>query len=101
MDSELTTLSASELARLVRGREVSPVEVVAAHLGRVERLNPQLNAVVTLAPDTLERAREVEAALMRGETLGALGGVPLTVKDTIEVRGLRATSGSKTRAEYV
>ncbi|HEU4594288.1 MAG TPA: amidase, partial [Pyrinomonadaceae bacterium] len=98
MSDELTNFSAVRLATMMRRREVSPVEVVAAHLARVERLNPELNAVVTLAPDALERAGEVEAALMRGEDVGALCGVPVTVKDTIEVRGLRATSGSKPRA---
>jgi amidase len=101
MSEELTNLSATRLAGMMRRREVSPVEVVRAHLGRIERLNPQLNAVVALAPDALERAGEVEASLMRGAAAGALCGVPMTVKDTIEVRGLRATGGSKPRAGYV
>jgi amidase len=56
---------------------------------------------VTLAPDALERAREAEAAVTRGEELGPLHGVPLTVKDTVDVRDLRATCGSRVRAEYV
>jgi Asp-tRNA(Asn)/Glu-tRNA(Gln) amidotransferase A subunit family amidase len=100
-DERLTTYTTARLAELMRRREVSPVEVVEAHLGRIERLNPELNAVVTVAPDALERAREAEAALTRGGTVGPLCGVPVTVKDTIEVRGLRATSGSKARADYV
>ena len=54
---ELTRLSAVELGRLIRAREVSPVEVVEAYLRRIESLNPTLNAVVTLAPDALEHAR--------------------------------------------
>jgi Asp-tRNA(Asn)/Glu-tRNA(Gln) amidotransferase A subunit family amidase len=99
-DEGLTTLTAARLAELMRRREVSPVEVVEAHLGRIERLNPNINAVVALAPDALERAREAEAALMSGEAKGSLCGVPLTVKDTIEARGMRATSGSKARAGY-
>ena len=56
---------------------------------------------MTLAPDALERAREAEAAVTRGEELGPLHGVPLTVKDTVDVRDLRATCGSRVRAEYV
>lgn len=64
-------------------------------------LNPRLNAVVTLAPDALERAREVEEALMRGGPAGLLAGVPVTVKDTIDVRGLRTTGGSRLRAGRV
>jgi Asp-tRNA(Asn)/Glu-tRNA(Gln) amidotransferase A subunit family amidase len=98
---ELTCLSAVELGRLIRARAVSPVELVEAYLRRIESVNPTLNAVVTLAPDALERAREAEAAVVRGETLGALHGVPVTLKDTIEARGLRTTCGSRVRAEYV
>lgn len=96
----LSRYSATRLAELIRGREVSPVEVVEAHLRRIEELNPRLNAVVTLAPDALTRAREAESAIMRGEAVGALHGVPLTVKDTIETKGLRTTSGSPMRAAY-
>lgn len=97
----LTQLSATKLAALIRGRRVSPVEVVEAYLRRIEQANPQLNAVVTLAPDALERAREAEEALTRGERLGPLHGVPLTIKDTIETRGLRTAFGSRVRADYV
>jgi Asp-tRNA(Asn)/Glu-tRNA(Gln) amidotransferase A subunit family amidase len=86
---------------MLRSRAVSPVEVVEAYLARIERLNPQLNAVVALAEDARERAREIEAALMRGDHVGRLAGVPVTVKDTIEVRGLRTTFGSRLRADYV
>lgn len=101
MSEELTTLSASRLAELMRRREVSPVEVVEAHLRRLETHNPALNAVVTVAADVLERAREAEAALRRGDAAGALHGVPLTIKDTFDVRGVRSTCGSRLRAEFV
>ncbi|HKS26174.1 MAG TPA: amidase [Pyrinomonadaceae bacterium] len=96
--SELTSLSATGLAGLIRAREVSPVEAVEAYLARIESLNGALNAIVTLAPDALERAREMEAAVMRGDETGALHGVPVTVKDTFDVAGLRSTSGSRLRA---
>ena len=96
---ELTRMSATELGRLMRAREVSPVEVVAAYLRRIESVNPALNALVSLAPDALARAREAEA--VRSETVGSLHGVPITVKDTIDVRGLRTTCGSRVRAEHV
>jgi amidase len=98
---ELTRLSAVKLAAMIRGREVSPVEVVEAHLHRIERLNPKLNAIVTLAPDALDRAREAERALTGGDEVGALHGVPLTIKDTIETEGLKTTSGTRLRAEHV
>ncbi|HEX8473324.1 MAG TPA: amidase [Pyrinomonadaceae bacterium] len=101
MKDELTRLSATRLAELVRTRAVSPVEVVEAHLRRIEEANPQLNAIVTLAPDALDCARRAESALMRGEAFGRLHGVPVTVKDTIETGGLRTTYGSRLRAEHV
>jgi amidase len=101
MSDELTKLSATKLSALIRARAVSPVEVVEAYLRRVEKLNPQLNAIVTLSPDALERAREAEAAIMRGGDVGMLHGVPLTIKDTIETKGLRTTSGSMFRAQHV
>jgi Asp-tRNA(Asn)/Glu-tRNA(Gln) amidotransferase A subunit family amidase len=99
--NELTQHSATRLAELIRTRGVSPVEVVEAHLRRIDELNPGLNALVTLAPDALDRAREAESAIMRGGQVGPLHGVPLTIKDTIETKGLRTTSGSLVRAQFV
>ncbi|MDX6610886.1 MAG: amidase [Blastocatellia bacterium] len=98
---ELTSQSASRLAELIRTRVISPVEVVAAHLQRIERVNPQLNAIVTLAPDARTRAREAEARVMNGDKLGVLHGVPLTIKDTIETAGLRTTGGSLINEDFV
>lgn len=88
-------------ARMIRERKVSPVEIAEAHLERIAALNPALNAIVTLAPDVLERAKQAEAALMRGDSVGALHGVPVTIKDTIETAGLRSTSGSVLRQDFV
>jgi len=101
LSEELTKLSAAKLAAMIRAREVSPVEVVEAHLRLMESLNPRLNAVVTHASNAIDLAREAEAAVMRGEGVGALLGVPLTVKDTIETRGMRTACGSKLRAGHV
>jgi amidase len=98
---ELTRLSAKKLGALMRAREASPVEVMEAYLHRIERLNPKLNAIVTLAPDALERARESESEIMRGREVGVLHGVPITIKDTIETRGLKTTSGVMLRAEHI
>ena len=98
---ELTANSACQLALLIRTRTVSPVEVVEAHLQRIERLNPSLNAIVTLAPDLLDQARAAEAELMSGRALGPLHGVPLSVKDSIDTQGLRTTSGSRLLADNV
>lgn len=101
LPEELTTKSATELAELIRARAVSPVEVAEAHLQRIERINPSLNAIVTLAPDVIDQARRAEAKLMSGNKTGPLHGVPVTVKDTIDTEGLRTTSGSRLRAEHV
>jgi len=102
LSEELTSLTATELAARIRARAVSPVEAVEAYLRRVERLNPKLNALVTHAAEqALEQAREAESAIARGEAVGALLGVPLTVKDTIETRGMRSTAGSKVRARHI
>jgi amidase len=98
---ELTSTSAVRLAALIRGREVSPVEVVEAFWRRIERVNPSLNAVVTLNREALDCAREAEAEVVRGDEVGPLHGVPVTVKDTIETKGLRTTSGSALRAAFV
>ena len=101
LSDELTACSAAQLASLIRSRAVSPVEVVEAHLRKIERLNPALNAIVTLAPEILDQARAAETDLMSGKQLGSLHGVPLTIKDTIDTRGLRTTSGSRLRASHV
>ncbi|HEX2270838.1 MAG TPA: amidase [Pyrinomonadaceae bacterium] len=90
-----------KLVEDIKRRKISPVEVVEDHLRRISELNPALNAIVTVAPDVLERARAAEAAVMCGDQLGVLHGVPLTIKDTIETAGLRTTSGSKIRAGHV
>jgi amidase len=99
--SELVEQSLSTIAQMIRRREVSAVEVAEAHLDRIERMNAGLNAIVTVAPDVIERARAAEAALLRGDEVRALHGVPVTVKDTIDTAGLRTTSGSRIRMDYV
>lgn len=99
--NDITKLSARQLVQLIRQKEVSPVAVVDQYLLRIEDLNPKLNAIVTLAPDLRERARLAEAAVLRGDGLGQLHGLPVTIKDTIETAGLLSTSGSALRADYV
>lgn len=94
-------MSAVELCARIRERALSPVEVLEAHLRRAEALNPDLNALVTFAPDASEQARAAERALMSGDTLPSLHGLPLTIKDTIDTANLRTTSGTRTRAERV
>ena len=99
--SDLNTKSTVLLAELIRSRRASPVEIVQAHLDRIAQINPGLNAIVTVASDVMAEAKQAEAAVMRGDALGPLHGVPVTIKDTIETAGLRTTSGSLLRAEFV
>jgi aspartyl-tRNA(Asn)/glutamyl-tRNA(Gln) amidotransferase subunit A len=85
---------ATKLAELIRTKQVSPVEVVKAHLDRIEAVNPKVNAIATLADGALEAAKRAEAAIMAGATVGALHGVPFTVKDSIDTAGVPTQRGS-------
>jgi aspartyl-tRNA(Asn)/glutamyl-tRNA(Gln) amidotransferase subunit A len=85
---------ASTLAKMIRNREISPVEVVQAHLDRIEALNPDINAIVTVAGNALEAAKLAEAAVLRGDELGPLHGVPFTVKDSIDTANILTQRGS-------
>lgn len=86
---------ATEMAALVRSRQVSPIELVRAHLDRIEALNPKLNTIVTLAAEkALAAAEAAEASLMAGADLGPLHGVPFTVKDSLDTAGVPTQRGS-------
>lgn len=98
---ELTSYSLKRLAELIASREVSPVEVMETHLRRIDEINSRINAIVTIAPEVLERAKAAETAVARGDVLGRLHGLPVTIKDTIETGGIRSTSGSWTRRDFV
>jgi aspartyl-tRNA(Asn)/glutamyl-tRNA(Gln) amidotransferase subunit A len=88
MTENITRLDASRLAELIGNRELSPVEVVQAHLDRIAEVNPKLNAIVTLADNALDAAKKAEAAMKSGAKLGPLHGVPFTVKDSIDTEGV-------------
>src|SRR5215212_8286442 len=99
---EIIYSSASELARAIRRGEVSSIEVVEAHLARIEEVNPKLNAVVHLTADAArQRAREADEARARGEEWGPLHGVPVTIKDAFETEGIVSAGGTSGRAAYV
>ena len=99
---KLIYTSATELARAIRAEEVSSEKVVETYLQRIEEVNPQLNAVVQLIADEARaQAREADAALARGELKGPLHGVPMTIKDNIDVAGVICTGGTKGRASFV
>ena len=100
--SELCWLAATELAGLLRRREISAVEVLEAHLARIEAVNPSINAIVTLVPEqALEEARRADRRATRGEALGALHGMPVAIKDLEETKGIRTTFGSPIYADHV
>jgi Asp-tRNA(Asn)/Glu-tRNA(Gln) amidotransferase A subunit family amidase len=94
--------SIAETLERFRRKEVSPVEVITAHLQRTQALQPSLNALVHLdAESALVRARQAEAAMQRGEPLQVLTGIPLTVKSCIDVAGWPCPAGSLLRKDYV
>ncbi len=98
----LTELSVREMAELVRKRSVTAVELVEAHLQRIEEVNPRINAVVTLAADrALAEARRADEMLASGKVMGPLHGVPFTIKDSLETEGVRSTAGTLGRAFHV
>ncbi len=93
--TDLCFTPATELVTMIRAKQLSPVELTRAVLERIERVNPTLNAFCTLTADTaLARARDAEAAVMRGGPLGPLHGIPYSIKDLAFTRGVRTMSGS-------
>ena len=102
MADHLTSTSATNLSRMIRERSVSSSEVVEAHLRRIEQINPHLNAVVqVLAGRARRRATAADRATARGQSWGPLHGIPVTAKDTIEIRGVTSTGGTMGRADYL
>ena len=100
--SELTFLSAVSMAQQIREKKISPVELAEAHLAKIERLNPKLNAFAHVNPARVQsEAREAEAAVMHGETVGPLHGVPISIKSSLNVAGLRCEAGTRLRAGHL
>jgi amidase len=101
-DSELCFLTAAELLRRLRRKELSAREVVEAHLRQIERINPRVNAIITLTADLARAlARRADEAIVRGETLGPLHGLPVAHKDLQETAGIRTTYGSRIYQDFV
>ena len=103
MDSkDLCHLSVAELSRLIRKKEVSPADVVEAHLNLIEALEPALNSFITLLPKkAMEEAKEAEREIQAGQYRGPLHGIPIGLKDLFYVKGVRNTSGSKIFDHFV
>lgn len=95
-------LTAVELRRRIGAKEISPVEVLESCLTRIALINPAVNAMVVLDADRARAAaREAEAAVMRGDDLGPLHGIPVAVKDAQDLKGVRTTYGSPIHADHV
>ncbi len=101
-DSSICFMSAIEMAQLIRAKKLSAREALAAHLKQIERVNPKVNAIVTLvadqAADAAAKADEMQA---HNEKLGPLHGLPVAHKDLLETRGIRTTFGSPLFKDYV
>lgn len=102
MTDDLNFVSARELARRIQAREVSAVEVLDAHLEQIGRVDPFVNAIVTLLPERARaQAEAADAALARGEDVGPLHGLPIAHKDTTDTKGIRTTYGSPIYRDFV
>ncbi|MEX0760890.1 MAG: amidase [Dehalococcoidia bacterium] len=101
-DTELAFTPAGRLREMIGARELSPVELTELTLRRIETLNPRLNAFITVTGErAMDAAREAEAAVMRGDALGPLHGIPVPIKDLEAVKGVRLTQGSLIHADEV
>src|SRR5580704_13684624 len=101
--NDVCFLSAIEMARLIRAKKLSARDALAAHLKQIERVNPKVNAVVTLVPEmAAEAAAKADEMQAHGkEKLGPLHGLPVAHKDLFETRGIRTTFGSPIYKDYV
>ena len=93
--SNISQLSLSEASQLVRSKKVSPVELTYECLSHIERLNPKLNAFITVTADSaLAAARQAEAEIQHDRSRGPLHGIPIALKDVVDTAGVRTTAGS-------
>src|SRR5262245_14440196 len=100
--SELTRLTIREAADLVRRRKISPVDLTSACLQQIERLNPVLNAFITVTADTaMKQAREAEEQIQRGKWRGPLHGIPIGLKDLVDTAGVKTTCASAVFANRI
>jgi amidase len=92
---KLVQQSAREMASAIRLRQISSFELVTAHVEQIQRVNPQINSAIEILAETaLDSARAADEAFVRGETIGPLHGVPISIKDSMDVRGTRSTAGT-------
>ncbi|MGE3537219.1 MAG: amidase [Candidatus Tectimicrobiota bacterium] len=100
--TDLCFMTATDMARRIRAKELSAREVMEAHLAHIEQVNPQVNAVVTLLPErAMAGARAADEALAHRAQVGVLHGLPIAHKDLLLTKGIRTTRGSRIYQDYV
>jgi amidase len=101
-NNEICFMTATEIARQIRARKISAKEVMEAHLAQIERVNPRVNAIVSLlSGQALELAVKADARLAKGENVGPLHGLPVAHKDLVETKGIRTTFGSPIYKDFI
>jgi aspartyl-tRNA(Asn)/glutamyl-tRNA(Gln) amidotransferase subunit A len=99
---DTTNLTIRHLSKLIASREISCLEVVDATIERIQRLNPKLNAFITILDQSAKReAKHADLLIKQGKYLGPLHGIPISLKDLVYIKGVRSTSGSKILADFV
>ncbi len=102
LDERFAFMSMTEQGRMIRAGDLSPVKLVELYLERIELYNAKLNSYITVAAESaLARARRAEEEIAAGEYLGPLHGIPVAVKDQMQIQGMRVTGGSKVYANHV
>jgi aspartyl-tRNA(Asn)/glutamyl-tRNA(Gln) amidotransferase subunit A len=99
---DISSLTIKHLSKLIASREISCLEVIDATIERIQKLNPKLNAFITLLDDQARReAKHADSLIKQGKYLGPLHGIPISFKDLIYIKGVKSTSGSKILADFV
>ena len=99
---EICFYTATELARLLSSKKISAREVMNAHLAQIDRVNPKVNAIITLLPEeAIKQAAAADERLARGESAGPLHGIPVAHKDLVSTKGIRTTSGSPIFKDFI
>ena len=101
-DTSICFLTAAEIAKKIRKGEITAVQTMEAHLAQIERINPQVNAIVTLVPElALEEARKADEKQAKGGNIGPLHGLPIAHKDLVPTKGIRTTFGSLVFQDFI